>query len=247
MLLNELTKVDVGELLSYNETLPPSLWVDFTLKDDVKIALNRIANEFIGALGVKDDQIVDIILTGSCCNFNWTKFSDIDLHILLDYDTVCDSCESFNLDDCMKAKKSLWNSQHNISVYNFPVEVYVQNNPVEMIGNAGVYSLLNDRWSNKPERNVSVEYDEALIYSKAEPLMVEIDAIIDNLANDQRAIDDVQMKISQMRKAGLIKSGEFSIENLAFKVLRNSGYIASLYNYEAKLKDKDLSLENKQR
>ena len=29
-----------------------------------------------------------------------------------------------------------------------------------------------------------------------------------------------------MRKSGLAKGGEFSVENLAFKELRNSGYIA---------------------
>ena len=47
-----------------------------------------------------------------------------------------------------------------------------------------------------------------------------------------------------MRKSGLEKGGEFSIENLTFKYLRNNGYIGKLMKIKRDTMDKKLSLEN---
>jgi hypothetical protein len=44
------------------------------------------------------------------------------------------------------------------------------------------------------------------------------------------AIQKIKDKIKRMRRSGLAKGGEYSIENLTFKVLRRSGYIEELYN-----------------
>lgn len=46
-----------------------------------------------------------------------------------------------------------------------------------------------------------------------------------------------------MRKSGLEKGGEFSIENLAFKYLRNHGYIGKVMKIKRNATDKKLSLE----
>lgn len=243
MLLTELKLGKKTEYLAYNETLPLVLWDEFQLKPDVKRALKRIAQEFIEALKVPAEQVVDIILTGSCCNYNWTKYSDIDLHIILDYDMICDDCGAFDFDDCMKAKKSLWNDRHEITIYGMEVELYAQDKTDTITGNAGVYSLMKDSWIRKPRKHEDVKYDERTIFNKAEAIMMLIDSVIDDSADDPDTIEKIKDKIKNMRKAGLQKHGEFSLENLVFKVLRNSGYIEKLHDFSAEIKDKNLSLE----
>ena len=45
-----------------------------------------------------------------------------------------------------------------------------------------------------------------------------------------------------MRKSGLEKNGEFSTENLTYKILRNEGLLEKPRNKITELKDKGLSL-----
>jgi hypothetical protein len=53
-------------------------------------------------------------------------------------------------------------------------------------------------------------------------------------------------KISTMRKSGLAAGGEFGVENLAFKILRNIGYIEKIHTAYIEQQDKELSLEGQQ-
>lgn len=239
MLLFELTK---NKLIDYHDSLSSKIWEGVELKSEVLVALKRIANAFCDTLDVPNDAIVDIIITGSLCNYNYTKYSDIDLHVILDYSLICDGCEAFNLQDCMDAKKSLWNQNHDITIYGIDVELYAQDVNDDITGNAGVFSVMNNRWIKIPEKLSSVEYDETLVNSKAKRIMSEIDQIIEDQITDQKEIDKLKEKIQNMRKSGLERTGEFSIENLVFKVLRNSGYLEKLHDYKIKAKELDLSI-----
>lgn len=232
-----------NKMLDYHETLSPKIWDGQELKREVLTALRRIAKEFIETLGVAPESVVDVIITGSLCNYNYTKYSDIDLHVVLDYSQICDDCEGFSLDDCMKAKKSLWNDRHDITIYGIDVELYVQDKNAKITGNAGVFSVAKNTWLRVPKKLKSVDYDERLVQSKAKHIMAEIDSIIDDKVDDDQTIKKIQDKIKNMRKSGLERAGEFSIENLVFKILRNSGYIEKLYDYQLKMKDEDLSLK----
>jgi len=68
---------------------------------------------------------------------------------------------------------------------------------------------------------------------------------IDNtlLSGDTETIAKIQDKIRSMRKSGLEKYGEYSTENLTFKILRNNGYLDKLYTGKLKNIDKELSLK----
>ena len=58
-------------------------------------------------------------------------------------------------------------------------------------------------------------------------------------------IDSFKEKLKKYRSSGLEKEGEFSYENLVFKVLRRNGYIDKLFDFKNKLMDKELSIETK--
>ena len=53
---------------------------------------------------------------------------------------------------------------------------------------------------------------------------------------------EVQQEIKKLRQSGLEQGGEFSVENVAFKVLRAKGFIGQLQQHLYKLQDKALSL-----
>lgn len=240
MLLSEIAKSDAK--ISYHSTLSTKLWDGFELKSDVLKALRKISKSFIDTLEINDNAVSDIIITGSMCNYNYTKFSDIDLHIVVDYSAICDDCEEFSLDDCMLAQKSLWNERHDITIYDIDVELYVQDVKTKITGNVGVFSIMDNKWVKRPKKEKTVEYDSKLIEKKAKQLMKEIDNIIDNKDTESKDVERMQERIRNLRKASLEKYGELGVENLVFKVLRNSGYLDKLYSYKIDVQDSELSL-----
>lgn len=237
-----LFEIKNKKLIDYHENLSTKIWDGDSLKPEVLKALRRIAKQFSETLHVSSEAIADVIITGSLCNYNYTKYSDIDLHIVLDYSMICDECESFSLQDCMDAKKSLWNERHDITIYGIDVELYAQDVNDPITGNAGVFSVLRNEWIKTPEKLASLEYDKALVEAKAKRIMKQIDDLIDDNVTDKDIIDNLIDKIREMRKSGLEKTGEFSIENLVFKTLRNTGYLEKLRDYKIKAKSEDLSI-----
>lgn len=229
------------------EELNPKLWDDETLKPNVREKLLEIAYEFIEYLGV--DLIVgDITMTGSLANYNWSEYSDVDLHILADFKQFSDA-EKTLYEELFKLKKTLFNVKHNIKIFNFDVELYVQNES-EIHTSSGVYSILNDEWLIKPMKNFE-EFDPNSVKKKAEYWMGYIDTILNNLEGEsfevvRKHIDNLKDKIKKYRASGLDDKGEYSDENLVFKSLRRNGYIEKVFDYYTNFVDKELSLkENK--
>ena len=246
MLLLEISLNKLKTHLEYHDTLNPKLWdADMHLHPDVEETLKKVANSFLAVLKVTKEEVMEIFITGSNANYNWSRMSDIDLHVIVDYDKVCKDCEgdNFDLDDCMKAKKSLWNNGHDVSIKGFAVEVYVQSPSEFFSGNAGCYSLIKNEWIRRPTKEEKLVYDEKEIKIKAKSLMDEIDAIIKDGNSNASTIQALQDKIKNIRKASISKGGELSLENLVFKTLRNNGYMDKLYDLGNKVKDKDLSLK----
>lgn len=228
--------------ISYHKTLSDKLWTPSEeLRADVRNALTRIANEFIETLKISSEYVVDSIITGSTCNYNYTKYSDIDLHIVVDYSHLCDDCEDIDIEDCMDAKKSLWNDRHDITIYGIPVEVYVHNMEDKITGNAGVFSIARNKWLRKPIREKDIKYDPILINAKIEKYISKIDSVIEN--GSSKDIDNLQKKMRDIRSTAVSVDGEFSEENIVYKELRNYGQLDRLFSAKSHLKDKELSLK----
>ena len=101
-------------------TLCPSIWNDAEMNAEVQKKLLDIGKRFYSYLKV-DAPVIDIILTGSLANYNWTKHSDLDVHVIIDYNQVSSPKLAFNL---MQTKKALWNMlRKNVRVKSFPVEL----------------------------------------------------------------------------------------------------------------------------
>lgn len=229
--------------LSYHDSLNPKLWNSKgdTLHPKVAAHLLKVAQAFSSALNLPDGAIVDCVLTGSNANYNWTNESDVDLHLIVDYDKVnCNQC-SIDLEDCLLAKKTLWNDQHDITVYGFPIEVYASRATDEPINGSGAYSIMTNQWLQRPVK-LQFKLDQPLLLKKSTEIAAEIDQLIINQVTDPNTIEKMGDKLWRYRKSGLSDVGEFSVENLVFKTLRNNGYIEKFKSYVADTVDQNLSL-----
>lgn len=219
----------------------------YVMKNEVLTKLIDISDEFIDFLEI-DFFIHDVILTGSLANFNWSEYSDVDLHILLDMDELNDGdSNSTALHDIVKeffdAKKNVWNEKHDIKIKGFEVELYVQDVDEPHVS-SGVYSILNNKWVVEPS-NTKESIDDNLILSKGEEFAKKIDSLEAQLQNGKditKPVTDLHKKIKKFRQSGLEKGGEYSYENLTFKLLRRNGYIEKLLSLKTSILDRKLSL-----
>jgi len=209
---------------------------EFSMRDDIRKNLLKISNDFIESLGI-EFFIHDIVLTGSLANYNWSNYSDVDLHVLIDFKET-----DYNLDllkEFFDAKKNVWNEKHNITIKGYDVELYVQDIDEEHIS-SGVYSILNDKWIVEPDK-VKSNIDDNMILQKSEEYMKKIDLLIKK-EGPIESIEGLRKKLKEFRQSGLESGGEYSYENLTFKLLRRNGYIEKLLKLKTTLVDKKLSI-----
>ena len=224
-----------------HSSLSEVIWENGRLRQNVRDHLLKIGYEFYQFLKIPLD-IDDIILTGSMSNYNYSEFSDIDLHLLLDFSLVDENIDLVR--EFMNAKKTVWNDHHEIFIKSHEVELYAQDTH-EPHHATGVYSVMNDCWLRKPKPDGS-DIDMKSAANKATVLMRQIDDII-TFPNRLARIKSFKEKLRKMRQCGLDQGGEYSIENLAFKILRRNGYLEKLSAIQKKDYDEQLSLESNDR
>jgi predicted nucleotidyltransferase len=215
--------------------LNPDIWNnDGTIKDDVSDSLLTIVKDFY-----KDTELTgpieDVYLIGSAAAYNWTPTSDLDLHVAVDFSKINKDTDLVTAyANLLKAK---WNKDHDVTVKNHPVEVYLQDIDHKS-HSLGIYSLKNKKWVKKPEYSVP-KIDKESIKKKYK----ELAFVIDNITHEKDfdKISKMVKKIYDYRQSGLDKNGEFSTENIVFKLLRRAGYIDKLKTSANLIKDKQLS------
>jgi predicted nucleotidyltransferase len=233
-----------------NSTLQPKIWVDggSRMNPNVRKNLLEIANQFIDSFGV-DVIVSDIIVVGSIANYNWSEYSDVDLHILVEYNQFSNKLKNMYV-EYFDLKKIVFNQKRDIKMFGYDVEVFVEDADMKGVS-GGVYSILNDEWITKPTKEKMKVSDEE-ITNNAKKWMRIIDNLIKHLEGESieeinNNIKVIKNKLKKYRVSGLNKSGELGLENLVFKVLRRNGYIEKLYNIPTKVIDKKLSLAEKEK
>jgi hypothetical protein len=222
------------------DELCSAIYSNNQLKEEIREKLLQISNEFYEYIGV-DFFIYDIILAGSLANYNWSKYSDIDVHIIVDFNDIESNREI--VDGFFDLKRRLWNISSNIIVMGHEVELYVQDINDE-IYSSGIYSILNNEWISVPEKE-EVSIEDKMILDKGEEFSKNIDSLYDRMENGEDVTDEIKTlktKLKKFRQSGLETGGEYSYENLTFKLLRRNGYIEKLINLKNKIKNKKLSL-----
>lgn len=220
-----------NKITTKKESLDSNLWQNDKLKDEVKLKLLEIAKDFWESIKKPGVKLIDITILGSSCNYFWSSTSDLDLHLV--YKTESEQLNSDLLKDFFMLRSTSWNDKHDIEIYGHPLEIFVKKD------NAGfsdsIYSLIKDDWIKKPNKNQIPKFNKELTLNKAKILGEKIKSIILKLKdnpneNNIQNAESIREKIRKMRDHGLESGGEFSTENLAFKVLRKLGLIEKLKN-----------------
>ena len=244
--IDEEISPDDIDLSSFDikDKLCPDLWENEKLKPLARRTLLQIAKDFIEHLEI-GDEVEDITVTGSLANYNWDEdYSDVDLHIIMDFQYISDDPEI--LKKFFDAERKSWNKEHNnITIYGYPVEIYIQDINEEH-HSSGVYSILTDEWLTRPSKNYFKQYDTDYhnVQDATSSLMNKIDNL-ENRLNNNDGVENVYVqastlfdKIKDIRKSGMgTDTPEMSDGNLIFKSLRRSGYIEKLLDIRTKAFD----------
>lgn len=245
------TNPDDVDLSSFNikHELNPKFWKNNLLDSRIRLKLLDIADDFIDFLGVDWVEPDDIIITGSLANFNWNKkYSDIDLHVLIDFSKV-DKRTDF-VKKYFDSLKNQWNEEHgDLKIFGFPVEVYVQDTN-EAHASSGVYSLDKNEWITEPKRDklAKAKVNKSLIRSKVAKYVDDIDELVSqykNNKNDSHKIEKISKSVENLwdaikkeRKNELSNNkSEISNGNIVFKCLRRLNYLDKLYNLKMQTYD----------
>ena len=217
----------------YNNTLHPRFWDEMEFDQTVRKKLLEIANNFAEEVGVSE-HVTDIQLTGSLANYNYTKYSDLDVHILLDFKDI--NRDEELVKTALDGKRWIWNERHDIIIRDHEVELYFQDIH-EPHKASGLYSLQDDKWIREPKYDPP-EVDPKDVKKKAQQFERDVERLRRNVeyakgsrSESQKArkmAEKLRKKLTKMRKDSLEKDGEFGIGNLAFKKLRNDQLIGDI-------------------
>lgn len=237
-------KIDLSGFKMRDE-LHPKVWdEDKKLKPRVRRTLLKIANDYFEGLDMPEVDIIDVTFTGSLANYNWSKYSDVDLHILVKFEDVDENEELVK--EYFNSKKNLWNEKHDITIKGYDVELYMQDTHEPHVS-SGIYSIMWDGWIVKPIKGDKT-IDAKKVTEKVNNIIDAIEDIYFMYKSDDydktiRKIQNLKSKIKKMRQSGLDREGEYSFENISFKVLRRMGYLDKLSEIETISYDKSLTLD----
>ena len=225
-LLTELNDELDFSSFKMNDDLQPDIWgSEGNMNEDIRTNLIKIADNYWKSLDLGFDY-EDVTLTGSLANYNWSKYSDVDLHIIFDINKLGDNKEMVK--DLLDVKTRKWNSDHDITIKGFEVELYLQPSDIEHFA-TGVYSIMNNEWNIEPKKEI-VKLDKETIRKKYREFVKQVNDIDKDPDNQSviSRIDKLKDKIKKMRMAGLEGGGEYSVENIVFKLLRRNDIMQKL-------------------
>ncbi len=224
-----------------NDDLQPDIWdSEGNMKDDIRTNLIKIADNYWKSLDL-GFEYEDITLTGSLANYNWSKYSDVDLHIILDINKLGDNKEMVK--DLLDVKTRKWNSDHDITIKGFEVELYLQPHDIKHFA-TGVYSVMNDEWNIEPKKEV-VSLDKETIRKKYKDIVKSVEEIEKDKDNENviNRVDKLKEKVKAMRLAGLEGDGEYSVENIVFKLLRRNDIMEKLGDLSTDAYDDEYTID----
>lgn len=229
---------NLNEDIAIHDILNPLLWDLETnkLKPVVRTKILAIVAHFLSQQSIKIEPI-DIQIVGSNASYNYTEHSDIDVHLIVNYETLSADIDLLSaLFDCLKSK---YNSKYDIKIKGLDVELYIQDVNSGISSN-GIYSVFENHWikfpkpiENIPQYDVSDAVDKWTMY-------------INEILNDTNKEDVVHAinTLYLIRHNSINTNGEYGAGNQIFKEIRNAGLLDSLKDKLNELTSKELSLES---
>lgn len=243
-------EVESGEVnlnsFKKQKTLAPKIWKGLNLNPKIRLKLMDIADDFWEFCNITWVDVEDVILVGSICNFNWSEFSDVDLHLVVDFSKIHKRTDF--VQEYFNEKKKSWNKVHSsLNIFGYPIELYVQDINAE-VESGGIYDLWDNTWIRKPNKSAikPIEMNKYIIKELAAELMTKIDDMYDSFRKEKdkhrlseidKNVDNLIDKIMTLRQKGL-KDGEMGVGNIVYKCLRRAKYLDRLWKIKDKIYNK---------
>ena len=216
-----------------HDQLNPKLWDGDQLRPEVKIKLLQIADKFKEFVEL-DIPVLDIHITGGQVTYHYTEQSDLDLHLIVDYGKVqCDQ----EVEELLDTKRLLFKEKFQINIRGIPVEPGTEDINRPTVSSA--WSLKTNSWIREP-KNYSGKIDHENIKKQYEYWDKLIGSVLEQ--NDLKSAQKVLKLLRKYRKSGLKHSGEYGVENLVYKSLRNSRVLSKLVTFIDSGDTRDLSI-----
>ena len=238
--LDDYLKKNINESIEKHETLNPKLWgKDEELLPEVREGIQKVVDQFVSELKENEVElkVLDVILVGSNASYNYTKDSDLDVHIVADTSII--PCEYGLLPIIYNMARSQFNNKYDVTIHDVPIEIYVEDMATSANSN-GIYSL-NSGWIKKPVAVDIPEIDISDVYPEWEERAKKL------LNSDDTSVEDVDKFINDvylLRKTSIMSEGEYGKGNMVFKEIRNNGYLDRLKELKVKLTEKDMIVED---
>ena len=232
------------ESFDLHNELQPDIWDGEELRSEVRQRLLEITHDFLHDLNVPV-RMEDLRFTGSLANYNWSEYSDIDLHIIVDFSKIDENVQLVKA--FFDQARLRWNDKHRIMILGFEVEIYLEDTG-EAHRSTGIYSLLENEWIIQPNpQEQSIDFATA---TKKAQHYIDMTLCVKELVEEEkdyetalRVIERLKEKIRNMRQAGLgSAAAEFSAENIAFKILRRDDILKQLHDLRYVAYDQLMSL-----
>ena len=218
-----------------HDELNPAIWDNGMLKPEIKEKILALVEEFQSTLDVPL-HVLDIEIVGSNASYNYTDKSDVDVHIITNFDDYGYPQEFIQA--AMNSFKANFNKAYDVDYKGFNVELYVENVNSTPTTN-GVYSVIQDKWIKEPQKLEAIEVE-------LEPALTEYRQKIDSALKSGSAeeINAIIDELYVMRRNSLLVDGETGAGNLIFKQIRNDGLLDGLKNKKVELRSNELSVES---
>lgn len=217
------------------QELNPDIWDKENLNPEVRERILDVVNDFITNLET-ELPVIDLLLVGSMANYNWHDRSDIDTHIVVDYEQI--DCSAEITDEYVSSVTFNWNDKHEVEIYGHEIELYIQDK-TEIVRSSGQYSIIKKKWIDKP-RPSDEQPNMVEVKRKAQRLIQRAKSLLSS--DEIEPIDRFLEKMKEIRQSALDKYGEQAVDNLAFKEFRNSGLREQLKERKVELYDREMSL-----
>ena len=225
----------IKEAIEVHKELNSKIWDGTALRKEVRDKILEIVNYFTSELEV-ELPVLDIYLVGSNASYNYTDKSDLDVHIITNFNLL-DSSEEI-LQAYYRSEASNFNKNYNVSVHGVDIELYIEDVESGAVSN-GIYSIYREEWIKFPKPIDVEEYDTS---KDVQELSDEIRKAISS--NSFENVKNELDKIYLMRKESIANEGEYGYGNQLFKDLRNLGLIDKLKEKCKEFKSVELTLEN---
>lgn len=237
------SSISLTESIEKHDTLNPLIWEGETLRSDVRTAILEIVNKYIEDSEVLSlEDVIDIELLGSNASYNYTKDSDLDIHLVVNMEMI--SSDPALVQIACNAEKALFNKAYEITIKGIEIELYVEDVKAGAVSN-GVFSVSKNEWIKMPvpKQIPDIKEDEEYLgLLDAWMIRAKKACNSDSRIEVMTFINDLY----NLRRISIMTDGEYALGNLVFKEIRNHGLLQELKDSLNKLASKELSLESLQ-